>query len=171
MKIKINTLILSALMGLFIMACNEDDANFSGPYRLNVVGSGEVRPESSQEYTIGDFSNPEAYSWTVDGPATIAGSSTGNTIMVNFGAVGDVTITVTNGSDANGTIVVEVANTEPVVTASLSKKGTGVLNNGATDTETISASTTFNVTYTNQNGDECNTSVSVVVPSSISVSS
>jgi len=124
---------MSILLAVFAIACSEDDANFNGPYRLNIVGSSEVRPESSGvEYTLGDFSNPEDYSWTVEGPATINGSATGKTIIVDFQEVGNVTISVTNGGDANGHLTVVVAETEPAVTASLN--GTGVLKSGASDT-------------------------------------
>lgn len=124
---------MSILLAIFAIACSEDDANFNGPYRLNIVGSGEVRPETSgEEYTIGDFTNPGDYTWSVDGPASIAGSATGNTIIVDFQGVGNVTISVTNGSDANGSMTVVVADTEPTVTAILN--GTGVLRSGQTDT-------------------------------------
>lgn len=131
MKNKISIFILSLIAAVLFTACGDDDSTFDGPFRLNIAGPSEVRPESTEEYTIGDFTNPGSYTWTVSGPATINGSASGNTISVTFGEVGDVVITVTNGTD-NGTYTVEVADTEPAVEVEL--QGTGVLRNGMTDT-------------------------------------
>lgn len=122
---------MSLITAVLFTACGDDDSTFNGPFRLNIAGPSEVRPESTEEYTIGDFTNPGSYTWTVSGPATINGSASGNTISVTFGEVGDVVITVTNGTD-NGTYAVEVAETEPTVEVEL--RGTGVLRNGEKDT-------------------------------------
>lgn len=131
MKNKLSIFILSLITAVLFTACGDDDSTFNGPFRLNIAGPSEVRPESTEEYTIGDFTNPGSYTWTVSGPATIEGSASGNTISVKFGDVGDVVITVTNGTD-NGTFTVTVAETEPAV--SVSYNGTGVLRNGEADT-------------------------------------
>lgn len=131
MKNKISIFIMSLITAVLFTACGDDDSTFNGPFRLNIAGSSEVRPESTHEYTIGDFTSPDSYTWTVSGPATISGGATGNTITVDFGEVGDVVITVTNGTDT-GTFGVTVAETEPAV--SVSYNGAGVLRNGEADT-------------------------------------
>ncbi|UII34374.1 hypothetical protein LVD17_11195 [Fulvivirga ulvae] len=131
MKNRISIFILSLITAVLFTACGDDDSTFNGPFRLNIAGSSEVRPESTHEYTIGDFTSPDSYTWTVSGPATISGSATGNTITVDFGEVGDAVITVTNGTDT-GTFSVTVAETEPAVTVSYN--GAGVLRSGEADT-------------------------------------
>ncbi|MBL6449781.1 hypothetical protein JMN32_25950 [Fulvivirga sp. 29W222] len=131
MKNKLSIFILSLITAVLFTACGDDDSTFNGPFRLNIAGSSEVRPESTHEYTIGDFTSADSYTWTVSGPATVSGSATGNTVSITFGEVGDVVITVTNGTDT-GTFGVEVANTEPTV--SVSYNGGGTLRTGEADT-------------------------------------
>lgn len=129
MKNKFNILFL--LLGTFIFACDDDDAVFTGPSSLIVAGTHGVTPGDVEEYTLRDINNPESYTWAVEGPGEIVGSSTGNTVTVEFHSVGEVILTVTNGED-NGKVVIGVNNVEPAVTTTLN--GTGVLREGVADT-------------------------------------
>lgn len=130
MKIKISML-LSVITAFIFTACNDDDnPNFKNPYRFNIVGAGTVSPETTSEYTIGDFVG-ETYTWTIDGPAQIVGDASGTTVDVEFMSVGEVVLTVSNGTES-GTLTVEIAEVEPVVATSLN--GTGVLKEGDSDT-------------------------------------
>lgn len=131
MKNKINILFL--LLATFIFACDDDDdGSFSGPYTLVVSGTHEVTPGDVEEFTLRDIDNPESFTWAVaEGPAEIVGAATGNKVTVEFHSVGEVVLTVTNGSD-NGTVRIDVVNVPPAVTAHLN--GTGVLRGGVSDT-------------------------------------
>ena len=131
MKNKLSIFILSLITAVMFTACGDDDSEFSGPYRLNIAGPSEVSPESTAEYTIGDYTNSNTYTWSVTG-ASIVGSSTGNTIEVSFDGVGEAVITVTDGGVSTGTYTVEIAEVEPSVSVTLN--GAGVLRNGQADT-------------------------------------
>ncbi|PRY13667.1 hypothetical protein CLV24_10537 [Pontibacter ummariensis] len=132
MKNNISLLLLSLFAVFFFTACEDDDDPFTGPYRVSILGPDTVAPESTEQFTIGNFLNPESYTWTVvDGPAEIVGSNTGATVDVRFTSVGDVTLSVTNGQET-GTTTVEVENVAPAVTGSLND--TGVLASGMSDT-------------------------------------
>lgn len=137
MKNKLSLLLLSLIAVCFFTACEDDEYDeIGGPYRLRILGSETVAPESTEEFTIGNFTNPETYTWTVSGPAQIVGSSTGNTVNVMFTSVGEVTISVSNGEDS-GSMMVEVANVAPGVTATLDTTAMGqmkALRNGESDT-------------------------------------
>lgn len=130
MKIKFNILLL-ALFSMLIVACEDDEGPFNGPYRLIIAGPHSAAPGDVEEFTIGDIDNPESYTWTAEGPANIVGSATGNTIEVEFTGVGDVTLSVSNGPD-NGMLNVDVEEVEPNFTTSLNEFG--ALRRDATDT-------------------------------------
>lgn len=129
MKNKINIIFL--LLSVFIFACEEDEQLFTGPSNLIVAGTHGVVPGDVEEYTLRDINNPDNYTWSVDGPAQIVGDASGNTISVEFQSVGEVVITVTNGTD-NGKVTVEVGDVAPAVTTTLN--GTEVLRSGMKDT-------------------------------------
>jgi hypothetical protein len=128
---KLLNITLIAIFILFMVACEEDDARFSGPARIIIAGTGTATPGEVAEFTIGNVNNSESYTWTVEGPAQIMGNATGNTVSVEFTGVGDVTIEVSRGDDT-GLTTVSVAEVEPAVTTRFNE--TGVLRSGETDT-------------------------------------
>lgn len=124
-------ILASMLLTATIFVACEDDSDVAPPFQLVVAGDASVITGEEDEYTLGDVMNPDSYSWTVSGPAEIVGSSTGNTITVRYTNVGDVVISVTDGT-YKGTQFVTVSEVEPMVDIDLG--GTGVLRNGASDT-------------------------------------
>lgn len=133
MKInKINILYLLMLTSI-VFACEDDDKPYGGPYTVEIAGPGAVTPATEKTYTIGDYLNPDSYTWTIDGPAEIKGETSGESVKVQFKSIGEVTLSVTNGTDA-GYLLIEVDSVAPDVAASYSITSHGVLKNGASDT-------------------------------------
>ncbi|WP_377469356.1 hypothetical protein [Pontibacter silvestris] len=137
MKNKITFLLLLFVTVLGFTACDDDDNEpFFDPTRLAIGGPDEVAPGTNRNYTIGNITSPETYTWSVEGPAQIVGSNTGATITVAFQSVGEAVITATNGTET-GRLTVEVANVAPAVTATLDTTAMGqqkALRNGESDT-------------------------------------
>lgn len=132
MKNKISFLLLLLITVFGFTACNEDEVEpFYNPSRLVIGGLDEVAPGTTQEYTIGSVVNPETYTWSVEGPAQIVGTTTGATVTVQFQSVGEAVLTASNGADT-GRLTVEVGDVEPVVTATVTDMG--ALRSGQSDT-------------------------------------
>jgi len=132
MKNKISFLLLLLVAVFGFTACDDDEVEpFENAYRLALGGPDVASPGTSQTYTVGNVVNPEAYTWSVEGPAQIVGAATGATVTVQFQSVGEAIITATNGTDT-GRITVQVGNVEPAVTAALKNKG--ALRSGESDT-------------------------------------
>ncbi|WP_224997633.1 hypothetical protein [Cesiribacter sp. SM1] len=132
------------LLTAFAVSCDDHEMDeFTGPYRINLAGPEHVAPGDEEEYTIGDISNPESYTWTVTGPATITSGTSGNTVTLEFTEVGDVTLVVTNGRDTRE-YNITVENVEPAVTTTYNERSlyrggvmdtvSLVLRNGVSDT-------------------------------------
>lgn len=132
MKNKISVLLFALITAFMFTGCDEDEVEpFYDPSRLAIGGLHAVSPGTTHKFTVGSVTNPESYTWSVDGPAQIVGGATGATVTVAFQSVGDVVLKVTNGTDT-GKLTVEVEEVEPAVTATLT--GTGVLRSGQSDT-------------------------------------
>lgn len=135
MKNKLSIFLFSLIAAFTFAACEEDEPVFDGPYDLIFSGPTSVVPGTVEAYTIGDLTNPESYSWTVAGPASIVGDASGTDVEVAFTGVGDVVLTATNGTETNNYLI-EVESLEPVVASELN--GTGVLASSMTDTVFLS---------------------------------
>lgn len=119
-----------SLLAIFVMSCSDDD-DFGGPYRITIDGPVEVTAADTETYSIGDIADPGSYSWSVEGPASIDGGASGGEVMIDFTGVGEVIITVGNGTDT-GYLVVHSVEVEPEVMVILN--GGGALREGETDT-------------------------------------
>lgn len=137
MRNNLSILLLSFLAIFMFTSCEDKQEFFEGPYLLRITGSTNVVPESTVNYSLGNVKEPESYTWKVEeGPATIVGPASGATVAVKFSNVGDVILSVTNGTDA-GRKYITAAETKASVTAVLDTTATGVtkaLSAGQSDT-------------------------------------
>lgn len=114
-----------------IVACDDEQSEFDGPFLVNINGPDEVNPEDEATFYLGDIANGDSYTWAVEGPAQITSAATGNSVTIKFQSVGDVIVSVANGT-ITGAQIVSVAEVDPEVSADLN--GTGVLRTGVQDT-------------------------------------
>lgn len=124
--------ICSLMLGVLLSSCEDDESSIITPYIVTIDGVTEVTPNTTETYSIGDMSDGvENYSWSITGPGTIDGETSGKSIDVTFTGVGEVVLTVTNGTDS-GTRTITVDEVSPGVTVSLN--GYGKLKSGDSDT-------------------------------------
>lgn len=124
------------LLSCFVVSCEEELEEFTGPYRLSVGGPSSGTPGALIRNTIGNIQNPDSYTWSiVEGPGVIEGPNTGDTVAIRLQSAGTVVLNVTNGTDSR-TRSITVKKVPPKVTTKLN--GTGVLKSGDEATITFS---------------------------------
>ena len=114
------------LLSCFVVGCEEELEEFTGPYRLIIGGPSAGDAGSTLTYTLGEVVNPESYTWSiVEGPGEIVGTATGNTVDVRLTAPGEVELEVTNNAGDFRTLNITSNKVAPTVTVQLDTTATG----------------------------------------------
>lgn len=127
-----NLLLSSALLLVFVVACDDDDGLNTIGDVLYIDGPSSVSPESTVTFTASEAGG--TINWTVSGNATL-GATTDLTAEVTFGAVGSATVSA-SGNGLSGTRDITVVGIGAEISG-VAFETASTINDGGTDMVTF----------------------------------